>query len=276
MLSECLQLLLCAAIGFAAAATKLITPNFRVALQTFVFHIALPLLVARGVALQVDFFKRDMWAFVGTFIALRVLTLGAASVVTGALRTRCYCDNFISFFRGHGHAEVEGSPHRSPGGGTYTVASQICEVWLGLSWISTVIIGVPVLTSALGDETFALKLGLQAAISSFIFQLPGILLLLEIHAADPATSSSTFSSSSSSSDASAGGYFRRVAARMAVNPVLLGILAGVILSVSGAGAWLKHDYGNRHQRHDSQYAAFIPVGVATSDVVGVGGGGSQH
>ena len=52
VLNECLQLLIAVAIGFAAAAAKLITPAFRTALQTFVFHVAMPLLVARwGAAL---------------------------------------------------------------------------------------------------------------------------------------------------------------------------------------------------------------------------------
>lgn len=135
-------------------------------------------------------------------------------------------------------------------------------------------IGLPVLTAALGDEALAFKLGLQAAISSFIFQLPGILLLLEIHVADPASSSVFVSSngsngasphaphspsspsSNSSNSSPASRYVRRVTVRMANNPVFLGIFAGVILSVTGAGAWLDHDLV-----HDnSQYAAFIPVG----------------
>lgn len=42
--------------------------------------------------------------------------------------------------------------------------------WLGLSWISTVILGVPVLQSAMGDK-YA-KFGILAGISSFVFQLP--------------------------------------------------------------------------------------------------------
>jgi hypothetical protein len=42
--------------------------------------------------------------------------------------------------------------------------------WLGLAWISTVILGVPVLTAAMGAQ-YA-KLGIIAGISSFIFQLP--------------------------------------------------------------------------------------------------------
>jgi hypothetical protein len=59
---------------------------------------------ARGVALQVDFFESDMWAFVGTFLALRVVTLAAASLATAAMRTRCYCGRIFSPARGH--AEV--------------------------------------------------------------------------------------------------------------------------------------------------------------------------
>ena len=337
VLNECLQLTLCAAVGFAAAALQVITPDFRVALQTFVFHIAMPLLVARGVALQVDFYDKDMWAFVGTFLSMRVVALAAAAAVTAILRTRFLCrlNNavFIFFFSScsaNGGSvqpeeveDAESSPHRSSaggggggrggGGGTdhhvmnnTSVASQICELWLGLSWVSTVVVGLPVLTAALGDEFLAVKLGLQAAISSFIFQLPGILLLLEIHAAEPpastlttittiraATSSTTttttsppslFSaspppppppptSSSFSRDgapntaavpaaapaaASEGGHLLRVLSRMAVNPVFLGILIGVILSVTGAGAWLDPRMHGESNQVYSEYAAFIP------------------
>ena len=101
VLNECLQLILCALIGFASAASHIITPNARVALQTFVFHVAMPLLVGRGVALRVDFYDKDMWAFVGTFLVLRAVTLAAAAAVTATLRTRCYCDNlWYRFGRG--------------------------------------------------------------------------------------------------------------------------------------------------------------------------------
>ena len=47
--------------------------------------------------------------------------------------------------------------------------------------------------------------------------------------------------SSSSNASPASRYLRRVAVRMAKNPVFLGICAGVILSVTGAGTWLDHD-----------------------------------
>ena len=47
--------------------------------------------------------------------------------------------------------------------------------------------------------------------------------------------------------------------------MFIGILVGVILSVTEAGAWLDHYDDSkdlpRHRRHDSQYAAWIP-GVA--------------
>ena len=97
MLNECLQLTLCAALGFVASTAQVIKPDSRVALQTFVFHVALPLLVARGVALQVDFFDKDMWAFVGTFLSMRVVTLAASAAVTALLRTHFLYDVFSSF-----------------------------------------------------------------------------------------------------------------------------------------------------------------------------------
>jgi hypothetical protein len=42
--------------------------------------------------------------------------------------------------------------------------------WLGLCWISTVILGIPVLEATVGKQ-FA-QLGVIAGISSFLFQLP--------------------------------------------------------------------------------------------------------
>lgn len=51
--------------------------------------------------------------------------------------------------------------------------------WLSTTWISTVILGVPLLQALLGPA-YA-NLGVVAGISSFIFQLPLMLILFEVH-----------------------------------------------------------------------------------------------
>ena len=60
----------------------------------------------------------------------------------------------------------------------------VAVMWLGLTWISTVILGVPICTAIFGDPKVGLKYGIMAGISSFMFQLPLQLMFLECHAAE--------------------------------------------------------------------------------------------
>lgn len=59
---------------------------------------------------------------------------------------------------------------------------QVAVLWLCLSWISTVILGAPILGAVFGDSMKGISYGILAAISSFTFQLPLQLILLEYHA----------------------------------------------------------------------------------------------
>jgi predicted permease len=56
--------------------------------------------------------------------------------------------------------------------------------WLALTWISTVILGVPILTAVFGDPQKGAFYGLLAGISSFVFQLPFQLFFFECHKLD--------------------------------------------------------------------------------------------
>jgi predicted permease len=132
-------------------------------------------------------------------------------------------------------------------------------VLLSLSWISTVILGIPIMTSVLGSPTKGEFYGLLAGISSFIFQLPLQLLFLEIYAlvktqSKEEASPSSFtagveSSSMQMEDATLGtppsapkssknafwGIFKRVVQRVLLNPVVLSIIAGLIISLTRFG-----------------------------------------
>ena len=234
VLNVCVQLLLSCFLGAVAARAGVVSPPARSALQTFVFHVALPLHVCRGVALRVDFRDRALYPFVGVFLAIRALALlaSAAAVLTPRARFP--------------NPRVHPLPsYRTVAPGDPTLASRLCETWLSLSWFSTIVVGLPVLTAALGDEKRAFRLALQAAISSFIFQLPGILLLLETHAAARAPEP----------EPDVPPLAARTLARLAKNPVLWGIASGVVLSITRAGAWL--DAPSQPPTSASQNAAFV-------------------
>ncbi len=54
-------------------------------------------------------------------------------------------------------------------------------LWLSFTWISTVILGVPICSAVFGKSTLGLLYGLMAGVSSFIFQLPLQLIFFEYH-----------------------------------------------------------------------------------------------
>ena len=64
---------------------------------------------------------------------------------------------------------------------SFNKIGNVVVIWLCLTWISTIILGVPISTALFGDPAKGLFYGLLAAISSFIFQLPLQLFFLECH-----------------------------------------------------------------------------------------------
>jgi predicted permease len=116
----------------------------------FVFYVALPLLVLKGLGVGIDFYDDSfLWNFIGAFLILRVIAL----VISLGMVLR----------------------NRKDGIG------EVAVLWLSLTWISTVILGVPIAGAVFNDPAKGKTYGILAGISSFIFQLPLQLFFLECH-----------------------------------------------------------------------------------------------
>eukprot|EP00892_Ulva_mutabilis_P001562 jgi/Ulvmu1/11406/UM075_0068.1 len=153
VLNTGLTVLLNVAAGVLVGGFRLLPRDAYATVNAAVFKVFLPALICRGIGLKTDLYDDGIWRFIGAFLLLRVVAL-AIAVACAMLTPRQRRDL-----------------HLMPG--------RVVTDWLGLSWISTVILGVPVLRSAMGDQ-FA-KFGILAGISSFVFQLPLMLVLLEVH-----------------------------------------------------------------------------------------------
>lgn len=57
----------------------------------------------------------------------------------------------------------------------------VAVLWLSFTWISTVILGVPICSAIFGKPSLGLLYGLMAGVSSFIFQLPLQFIFFEYH-----------------------------------------------------------------------------------------------
>ncbi|EFN53206.1 hypothetical protein CHLNCDRAFT_137056 [Chlorella variabilis] len=115
--------------------------------NVFLFKFTLPASVILGLGLKTDLYKADIWRFVGAFLMMRGIMLAACALVFGGLLRRSL--------------------------------GEVTANWLSTTWISTVILGTPLLRALLGPQ-YA-NLGVVAGISSFIFQLPLMLILFEVH-----------------------------------------------------------------------------------------------
>lgn len=153
VLNECIKILLTIAIGMVMGHFKIFQAKSFVPKATrFVFYVALPLLVFKGIGVGTDFYDDSfLWRFIFAFLILRVIAL----VVSLG----------IVFF----------NRDRTKGIGSIAVN------WLALSWISTVILGVPISGAVFDDPDKGKTYGILAGISSFIFQLPLQLFILECH-----------------------------------------------------------------------------------------------
>jgi predicted permease len=125
----------------------------------FVFYVALPCLVLSGIGIGVDFYSNKiLWMYIIAFLLLRVIALVVIFIVV-------FSANWVAKERKYGLGHV-------------------AVAWLALTWISTVIVGIPISTAVLGNVQKGRFYGLLAGISSFIFQLPLQLSFLECHALD--------------------------------------------------------------------------------------------
>ena len=87
-------------------------------LNRLLFKFLLPASVVYGLGLKTDLLDGDLWRFVGAFLLLRAITLVLCGVLFGGVLRR----------------------------GLGAVASN----WMVTTWISTVVLGVPILKALLG------------------------------------------------------------------------------------------------------------------------------
>jgi predicted permease len=156
VLNECIKILLTVAIGMVMGYFKIFEAGTFVPLASrFVFYVALPLLVIKGVGVGIDFYDDSfLWTFIGAFLILRVIAL------------------IVSL----GLVVLQNRDEKKKG-----TIGEFAVIWLALSWISTVTLGVPISSAVFGDPNLGKTYGILAGISSFIFQLPLQLFILECH-----------------------------------------------------------------------------------------------
>jgi hypothetical protein len=118
------RLLLTTIFGVLAGFVKILDATVFVSQSTtFVFYVALPSLILNSIGIQTDFYsEKFLWDFIVAFLLLRVVALVVAIVVVAL-------------------------DHRRHGMG------QIAVLWLAMSWISTVILGVPIASAVFDDPT---------------------------------------------------------------------------------------------------------------------------
>lgn len=148
LLNQNLQILLTLGLGMVAAYFKLVARQAALpTLNAFIFNILLPASVLLGLGLMSDLRDGSTWRFIGGFIMMRAITMVVSIVLVG-----------VVWRQSLGIVAVH---------------------WLLFSWVSTVVLGVPLIASLLGPQYASL--GVVAGISSFIFQLPVMLFMFELH-----------------------------------------------------------------------------------------------
>eukprot|EP01083_Nonionella_stella_P112077 329282_1 len=202
----------------------------------FVFHVALPCLVIKGLGVGIDFYSDTfVWKFIAAFLLLRAFALIFAIATNRFQRI---------------HA----------GDGSGVDLSNVAVDWLSFTWISTVILGIPILSAVMGSPKKGLLYGILAAVSSFMFQLPFQLFLLEYHKAEQNRRRSEISfNHDNQTEAIANtekgvgleddcdpsihsinrrGYlilWKSILLQMCTNPVIWGIFCGFVISLSTFG-----------------------------------------
>jgi len=144
LLNQNLQILFVLGLGALCAWLQIFNQGTDLrAFNKLVFAILLPSAVLLGLGLRTDLRDGSIWQFIAGFLMLRAITL---------------VWNTLLFWK-RGIAAITAN-------------------WLFASWVSTIVLGVPLLRAALGPQYS--NLGVVAGISSFIFQLPAMLILFEI------------------------------------------------------------------------------------------------
>lgn len=136
VLNESIRILLTIALGSLLGYWKVFqATTFIPQAVKFVFYLALPLLVVRGLGIGVDFYDDAfLWSYISIFLIIRAVALVAALVWVLLLPR--------DGRRGIGHVAV---------------------IWLNLTWISTIIIGIPISTAVIGNPKKGAFYGLVRA-----------------------------------------------------------------------------------------------------------------
>jgi predicted permease len=167
VLNVCIQTLLTIGLGSLVHYCRMVEARDFIPQATkFVFYIALPCHILKGIGIGVDFYDDSLlWNYICAFLILRAIAL-------------VVCVAWVVLIHLH-------QPERDAGS-----IGQIAVQWLALTWISTVILGVPIAGAVFGDPRLGLQYGILAAISSFIFQLPLQMFFLECHALEQESTAS--------------------------------------------------------------------------------------
>lgn len=146
LLNQNLQILI--TIGLGALVTWVGPFHVKKDLPTLVkivFNILLPSAVLLALGVNSDLRDGNLWKFIGGFLLLRAFCLVLNFGYYGLIRRRSIAYVTIN--------------------------------WMVTCWVSTVVLGIPLLIATLGPQYGSL--GAVAGISSFIFQLPLMLIFLE-------------------------------------------------------------------------------------------------
>ena len=172
-------------------------------LRVYVWVVALPCLIL-STTMNLDL--TGLGKVVATFVQWRAVLLGVALLdVAMVRRTR----DWRSCLR------------------------EIVEDWLALSWVSTVLVGLPMLLAVEEDPERAQRMSIGAAISSFVFQLPCQIVILEVAAKDDAFNALSLKGAAT--------LFGLVVIRLLKNPVAWAICVGVTLSRTNGGDDVEND-----------------------------------
>ena len=160
VLNALIQVLVTIALGFLVGWLGVLSHDeFVPQAVKFVFNICLPSLVLKGIGIGIDFYaETNIWSYIVAFLILRAIALVLA---LGVILLTNWKEQRPS--QGLGHVAV---------------------LWLTLTWISTVIMGIPISSAVFDNANLGRKYGILAGMSSFIFQLPFQLIFLEIHRAE--------------------------------------------------------------------------------------------
>ena len=136
LLNECIKILLTISFGVVTGYSNVFdAKQFCPQATKFIFNVALPLLVLRGLGAGVDFYdERFPWMYILAFLILRVIALVAAIALVILQQGR----NGIG---------------------------QVVVWWLTLSWISTVILGIPISQAVFGNPQKGVFYGLVSVYS---------------------------------------------------------------------------------------------------------------